>query len=220
MNIAIDGPAGAGKSTIAKRLAAALGFVYLDTGAMYRAVALHMLRLQIPAAEEKRVAEALATAEVRISYEDGAQKVWLSGEDVSAAIREHAVSGAASAYSALPCVRAALLQLQRDMAANGDVILDGRDIGTFVLPHAEVKFYLTASVEERARRRFAELRAKGAQTSLEVVKKDIADRDYQDMHRAVSPLKKADDAIEVDTTGLSIEQVAEKMLAVVKDKRA
>ena len=218
MNIAIDGPAGAGKSTIAKRLSGELGFLYLDTGAMYRAVALAMLGKNVPADNESEVAKVLETADIDIRYENGKQKVFLGGEDVSERIREHSVSKAASDFSALPCVRLKMVELQREIAGKTDTILDGRDIGTYVLPKAEIKFFLTASVEERARRRYAELKEKGADCTLDGIRKDIETRDYNDSHRAFAPLKKADDAVEIDTTGMSRDEVANFMGGIVNGK--
>ncbi len=219
MNIAIDGPAGAGKSTIAKRLAADLGFLYLDTGAMYRAVALAMLRKQIALDDEKSVSAALEQTEIDIRYEKGAQKVYLDGKDVSAEIREHAVSKAASDVSALPCVRLRLVELQRKIAAKTDSILDGRDIGTYVLPNADVKFFLTASVNERARRRYEELKSKGTACVLADIRNDIEVRDYNDSHRAFAPLKQADDAVALDTTAMSVDEVTAHMLNIINGKR-
>lgn len=218
MNIAIDGPAGAGKSTIAKRLSGELGFLYLDTGAMYRAVALAMLGKNVPADNESEVAKLLEIADIDIRYENGKQKVFLGGEDVSERIREHSVSKAASDFSALPCVRLKMVELQREIAGKTDTILDGRDIGTYVLPKAEIKFFLTASVEERARRRYAELKEKGVDCTLDGIRKDIETRDYNDSHRAFAPLKKADDAVEIDTTGMSIDEVTKFMLGIVNGK--
>ena len=219
MNIAIDGPAGAGKSTIAKRLAGALGFLYLDTGAMYRAVALKMLNCGIDVIDEKRVKAELDRTVIDVRYENGGQKVYLDGVDVSENIREHRVSKAASDVSALPCVRVKMVELQREIACKRDTILDGRDIGTFVLPNAEVKFFLTATSDERAKRRYAELVLKGANCTLEGIKKDIEQRDYNDSHREFAPLKKASDAIEVDTTDMSIEEVTGYMLDIVNGKK-
>lgn len=219
MNIAIDGPAGAGKSTIAKRLAARLGFLYLDTGAMYRAVALNMLQQNIALTDEVAVQRALHKLKIDIAYNEDMQKIYLNGEDVSQKIREHLVSKAASDVSALPCVRLKLVELQRKMAAKTDSILDGRDIGTFVLPDAQVKFFLVASIEERARRRYEELKQRGTDCCLEGVRKDIEMRDYNDMHRDFAPLKKAEDAVVVDTTYMSIEAVTEHLLSIINGKK-
>ncbi len=218
MNIAIDGPAGAGKSTIAKLLAARLGFLYLDTGAMYRAVALKMTNCGIDLSDAQAVEKVLNTTTVDIKYENGEQKVLLDGNDVSGKIRENSVSKAASAVSALPCVRIKMVELQRAIAKNSNVILDGRDIGTFVLPNAEFKFFLTASVDERAKRRFTELAAKGANCSFDEIRRDIQARDYNDAHRKFAPLKKSDDAEEVDTTSMSIEEVVTHMQNIIGGK--
>ncbi len=215
MIIAIDGPSGAGKSTIAKLLAKKLNILYLDTGAMYRAVGLKALRNGVDINDETAVAEMLKTTEVDVKIVDGTQKVYLDGEDVSVAIREHRVSKAASDISAVSCVRYAMVDLQRKIAGKRDTILDGRDIGTFVLPNADYKIFLTASVEERSLRRFKELQAKGENCTLEKIAQDIATRDYNDSHRALAPLKKADDAVEIDSTSMTIEEVADKIISIV-----
>lgn len=215
MNVAIDGPAGAGKSTIAKILAKELGFLYLDTGAMYRAVALKMLRTGISVQDEKGIEAQLTHTEVDVCHKDGKQCVLLDGEDVSDSIRTPEISSAASTVSKYACVRGALLSLQRSIAARSDVILDGRDIGTVVLPKAEYKFFLTASVEERAARRYKELTEKGVACSFEDIKRDIETRDYNDSHRTIAPLRKADDAVEIDTTHLTIEEVVAKMQSII-----
>ena len=215
MNIAIDGPAGAGKSTIAKRLSGKLNYLYLDTGAMYRAVAFKMIKCGIDVSDKKGVEAELKKTIIDIKHENGVQKVFLDGEDVSTAIREHAVSKAASDVSALVCVRMKMVELQREIASKTDTILDGRDIGTFVLPNAEVKIYLTASVDERARRRHGELIEKGVECTFEQIKHDIEVRDYNDSHRAFAPLKKADDAVVVDSTDMTIEEVTQKILKIV-----
>jgi len=207
MNIAIDGPSGAGKSTIAKLLAKRLNILYLDTGAMYRAVGLKVHNLGIDASSEKEVAQILGDLKLEIKLEDGEQKIILDGVDVSKNIRQHHISKLASDVSALPPVRLKLVDMQRQIAKDGDVVLDGRDIGTFVLPNAEYKFYLTASVEVRAKRRYEELLNKGEKVDLTVIQNDIAQRDYNDANRDLAPLKKADDAIEIDSSNLSIEQV-------------
>lgn len=215
MNIAIDGPAGAGKSTIAKLLAAKLGILYLDTGSMYRAVGLKALNTGVDIADAAAVEKMLVDTKIDVKQEGGVQHVYLDGKDVSVDIRENRVSKAASDISAVPCVRYKMVELQREIAAKCDTVLDGRDIGTFVLPNAEHKIFLTASAEERAKRRFAELKAKGSDLTFEQIKDDILKRDYNDSHRALAPLKKADDATEVDTTSMTIEEVTEKLCAII-----
>ena len=217
-NVAIDGPAGAGKSTIAKRLAKELGFIYVDTGAMYRAIGLYMMRNGIDGGDEEKVSAEVEKVNVSLAYEDGAQKVLLNGEDVSGLIRTEQVSAMASQTSAYFAVRAHLLDLQREMAANNDVLMDGRDIGTTILPNANVKIYLTASVEERARRRYEEYLLKGEDADLEKIKEDIRTRDHNDMTRAVSPLKKAEDAIEVDTSHMTIDEVVEHIKKLCRER--
>lgn len=219
MIIAIDGPAGAGKSTIAKLLAAKLYILYLDTGAMYRAVGLKALNSGVSVTDEAAVEKMLKNTKVDVSVENGVQRVFLDGTDVSAEIREHRVSKAASDISAVPCVRYKMVELQREIAKKRDTVLDGRDIGTFVLPNAEHKFFLTASVDERAKRRYNELIKKGESCELSKIKADITERDYNDTHRALAPLKKADDAVEVDTTNLSIDEVVNVLLAAIGEKR-
>ncbi len=215
MIIAIDGPAGAGKSTIAKLIAKNKNILYLDTGAMYRAVGLKAILSGVDISNEKAVEDMLSTTNVDVTMENGAQKVYLDGNDVTERIREHHVSKAASDVSAVPCVRYKMVELQRKIAANADTVLDGRDIGTFVLPNAEYKIFLTASVEERARRRFNELKSKGVACNYDDIKADIEKRDYNDMHRALAPLKKADDAIEIDTTGIGINDVVRIILEII-----
>ena len=217
-NIAIDGPAGAGKSTIARRAAGQLGFVYVDTGAMYRAMALYFLRKGINPADEEAVSRTCSEAEVSIRYQDGAQQVLLNGEDVSGRIRTEEVGKTASVVSAYMPVREKLTELQKELAARENVIMDGRDIGTCVLPQAPAKIYLTASVEVRALRRFRELTEKGETCDLEEIKKDIADRDWKDMHREHAPLRQAEDAVVVDSSNMTIDQVVEAILAVAKEK--
>ena len=217
-NIAIDGPAGAGKSTIARRAAGQLGFVYVDTGAMYRAMALYFLRKGINPADEEAVSRTCSEAEVSIRYQDGAQQVLLNGEDVSGQIRTEEVGKTASVVSAYMPVREKLTELQKELAARENVIMDGRDIGTCVLPQAPAKIYLTASVEVRALRRFRELTEKGEACDLEDIKKDIADRDWKDMHREHAPLKQAEDAVVVDSSQMTIDQVVEAILAVAKER--
>lgn len=209
MNIAIDGPAGAGKSTIAKLAAKRLGYVYVDTGAMYRAIALFFIKNGIDVNNENEVMAACSEITVEIKYEDGVQNVYLNGENVSAEIRQEQVGNMASKAAAKKPVRDKLLSLQRDIAASSDVIMDGRDIGTFVLPGAELKIYLTASVETRAGRRYYELVAKGEQPDISRIEEDIRQRDYQDMHRDIAPLAQAEDAVYLDTSNMSIDEVVQ-----------
>lgn len=215
--IAIDGPSGAGKSTIARMLAERLGINYLDTGAMYRACALHMLDKSIRLEDEKRVAEELPNIDMSIVFENGAQKMFISGKDVSERIREHHMSKAASDISKLPCVREKMVSLQKELAQKQSCVLDGRDICLHVLPNARYKFFLTASANERARRRAAELAQKGKQVDFETVLADINDRDYNDMHRAASPLVQAPDAVLVDSTNMTLEQVLDYMLSFIEE---
>lgn len=212
MNIAIDGPAGAGKSTIARRVAEKLGYVYVDTGAMYRAMALHFIRQGIDAADERAVAAACEGLSVSITHVDGEQQVLLGGENVTAHLRTEEVGNMASATSVYGCVRQKLLSLQRELAAETDVIMDGRDIGTCVLPDAQVKIYLTASVETRARRRYDELRQKGMPCDMEAIKQDIVERDQRDTSREIAPLRRAEDAVLVDSSQMSIEEVTERII--------
>ncbi len=206
-NVAIDGPAGAGKSTIAKLVAKEKGYIYVDTGAMYRALAIHFLKKGIDADDREAVAEASRDAEVTIGYEDGVQQVYLNGENVTHMLRTEDVGNMASKSSAIPAVRERLLELQRSLAAEKDVIMDGRDIGTNILPNADVKIYLTASVETRAKRRYDELKAKGEDCDLEAIAHDIAERDERDMTREIAPLKQAEDAILVDSSDMTIPEV-------------
>ncbi|MBP3622183.1 MAG: (d)CMP kinase [Lachnospiraceae bacterium] len=209
MNIAIDGPAGAGKSTIAKLVAEKLGFIYVDTGAMYRSIALYFINNNIDSEDDKAVVDACDKINIQIKYEDGVQQVYLNGENVSVAIRKEEVGNMASKVAAKKPVRDLLLQLQRDIATENDVIMDGRDIGTNVLPNAEVKIYLTASVSERARRRYEQLVEKGENPDITKIEADIEQRDYQDMNRDIAPLKQADDAIYLDTSDMTIQEVVE-----------
>ncbi len=213
MNIAIDGPAGSGKSTVAKIAAKELGFIYVDTGAMYRAMAYYCLQHGIDPKAQDAVEENCDKMDVSICYVSGEQQVLLNGEDVSKFIRTEEVSHATSVISAYPKVRETLLGLQRELAATRDVIMDGRDIGTNVLPHAECKIFLTASVETRANRRYLEYKDKGETCDLEEIKKEIAERDARDMNREIAPLKQAEDATLLDTSNLDIQQV----VAVVKE---
>lgn len=218
-NIAIDGPAGAGKSTIAKLVAKELSYIYVDTGAMYRAMALYLLRAGIADDDEAKITEACGEITVALSNEDGEQQVFLNGENVNGFIRTEEVGKMTSAVSVYAPVREKLTQLQREMACTTDVVMDGRDIGTCVLPDAQVKIYLTASVETRGRRRFLELQEKGMECSLEEICKDIEKRDYRDMNREISPLKQAKDAILVDSSEMSIEEVVAKILEIVWDAK-
>lgn len=218
INIAIDGPAGAGKSTIAKKLAKELSYIYVDTGAMYRAMALYFLQNNIAAEDEAAISAKCSDVEVSISYENGEQQVLLNGENVNGLIRNEKVGNMASATSVYGKVRSKLVELQQKLAADKDVIMDGRDIGTCVLPNAQVKIYLTASVETRAKRRFDELTEKGMKCDLQEIEKDIADRDYRDMHRDISPLKQAEDAVLVDTSYLNIEEVVAAIRKIYEEK--
>ncbi len=219
MNIAIDGPAGAGKSTIAKRLAREMGYIYVDTGAMYRAMALYFLEHGIPASDEETISSASDSVDISIRYQDGEQQVILNGENVNGKIRREEVGNMASATSIYPAVRKKLVALQQKLAATADVIMDGRDIGTCVLPNAEVKIYLTASSLTRAKRRYEELQAKGESCDLEAIQKDIEDRDYRDMHRETSPLKQAEDAVLVDSSYMTIDEVVETIQKICQEKQ-
>ena len=210
-NVAIDGPAGAGKSTIAKLVAKKKGYIYVDTGAMYRGLAIHFLNKGIDPEDRKAVAEACRDAEVTIGYEDGVQQIYLNGENVTSMLRAEETGNMASKTSAIPEVREKLLELQRSLAREKDVIMDGRDIGTNILPNADVKIYLTASVETRARRRYDELQEKGEDCSLEEISRDIRERDERDMTREIAPLKKADDAVLVDSSDMTIQQVVDEI---------
>ena len=215
-NIAIDGPAGAGKSTIAKMAAKKLGFIYVDTGAMYRAMALYFLRREIDAKDEKKIAEACEHINVTIAYQEGEQQVLLNGENVNAFIRTEEVSMMTSNTSKYPAVREKLLYLQRELAAANNVIMDGRDIGTCVLPDAELKIYLTASASERAKRRYLEQKERGVESDLAQIERDIIARDEQDMNREIAPLKQAEDAIYLDTSDMTIEEVVTKIVSLVQ----
>ena len=215
-NIAIDGPAGAGKSTIAKLIAKELGYVYVDTGAMYRALAIHYLKQGLSPKETAKIKEACKSAEVTLQYEDGVQQVYLNGENVTSMLREEAVGNMASVSSAIGEVRAQLLELQREMARKSDVVMDGRDIGTNILPNADVKVYLTASVKERARRRYLELQEKGIACNLDEIAHDIEERDTRDMNREIAPLKQAEDAALVDSSDMSIEEVVQTIINLCK----
>ena len=219
ISIAIDGPAGAGKSTLARQLAGELGYLYVDTGAIYRTVAVKTCRAGVDAADAEQVVPLLSDMDIRMEYDaQGVQRMYLDGEDVSEAIREHHVSALASKVSAIPAVRAFLLDFQRKQARESNVVMDGRDIGTVVLPDADVKIFLTASPEERARRRFLELQQKGVKDSYEKVLADMKQRDLQDSTRAIAPLKQAHDAILLDTSGLSLEQSVAAIKSIVERK--
>jgi cytidylate kinase len=217
-SIALDGPGGAGKSTVAKRVAARKGIIYVDTGAMYRRIALFMLRNDVDVSDIKAVEPLLSQVDIRIKFEDGTQKIFLNGEDVSTRIRENRVSLAASTVSRHKEVRSFLLETQRNLARHNSVIMDGRDIGTVVLPDAQVKIYLTADVEERARRRFKELTEKGQDVNYDDILAEIKQRDYQDMNREVAPLRQAEDAVLLDTTDLGFEESVEKVMEIIREK--
>lgn len=216
--IAIDGPAGAGKSTIAKTLAKELGFVYVDTGALYRTIGLHAMEEGTDPKDGAGVIATLASADISLAYEGGTQHVYLNGRDVSEAIRTPEASMAASAVSAVPEVRAFLFDLQRDMAKKQNIIMDGRDIGTVVLPNADLKIFLTATPEERAKRRYKELTEKGMQVEYDSILKEIIQRDHNDSTRAVAPLKQAEDAVLVDTSALDLEESVAALNAIVKER--
>lgn len=217
INIAIDGPAGAGKSTIAKMVSAKLGYIYVDTGALYRTAALYITENNIP---DENIEKALESADISLKFIDGAQRVFLGGRDVSKLIRTPEISMAASRTSAVPAVRAYLFETQKKIARENNVIMDGRDIGTVVLPDAEVKIFLTASAEERANRRYKELAEKPDCPPYEDILKDIIQRDYQDMHRETAPLRQADDAVLVDTTNLDLEQSVEEIVRIITKRIA
>ncbi|QAT49656.1 (d)CMP kinase [Caproiciproducens sp. NJN-50] len=214
--IAVDGPAGAGKSTIARQAAKALGFIYVDTGALYRAIGLHMIKNGVNSFDREAVCAELSGVTVALAFQEGGQKVLLCGKDVTSEIRAEEVSKAASAVSAIPEVRNFLFSMQRELAEKENVVMDGRDIGTVVLPHAQVKIFLTASQEERARRRFTELLQKGRKAEYGDVLKDIEQRDYRDSHREVAPLIQAEDSVLVDTTKMTLEQSVERVVCIIR----
>jgi len=218
-SIAIDGPAGAGKSTIAKKVAAKKGCCYVDTGAIYRAMAYFLLENGVKGEETDRIAKKCQEANIRVAYEAGEQQVFLNGENVSEEIRKEEVGNMASAGAKNRKVREKLVELQRELASKADVVMDGRDIGTCVLPNANVKIYLTASVHTRAVRRYQEYLAKGEKITLEEVEKDIENRDYQDMNRAISPLKQAEDAVFLDSSDMGIEEVLETMISIYEKSK-
>ena len=217
INIAIDGPAGAGKSTIAKKVAKELSFIYVDTGAMYRAMALYLLEKGISG--DEKISEACHDADISIRYENGEQQVILNGKNVTAFLRKEEVGNMASVSSANPEVRAHLLKLQRNLAVENNVVMDGRDIGTQVLPDATVKIYLTASAKERAKRRYLELKEKGMPGELDQIEADIIERDNRDMNREISPLRQAEDAVLVDASFMGIEEVTAAVIAEFEKKK-
>ena len=217
-NIAVDGPAGAGKSTIAKQVAKKKGIIYVDTGAMYRAMALFMIREKVDPTNQEAIIAKCDEADVTLGQEDGQQVVFLNGENVNGLIRTEEVGNMASTISVIGKVRENLVAKQQKLAETTDLIMDGRDIGTCVLPNANLKIYLTASSEVRAKRRYDELVAKGQECDLAQIKADIEERDYRDMHREISPLKQADDAILVDTSNMTIDEVVDKILTLAEAK--
>lgn len=219
-NIAIDGPAGAGKSTIARRVAKELSFIYVDTGAMYRAMALYLLRKEVNKDDTEQIGNICQDAEISIEYQNGEQIVLLNDENVNSYLRTEEVGNMASVSSAVPRVREKLLSLQRKLARDMSVVMDGRDIGTTILPDADVKIYLTASSLTRAKRRYLELQEKGTVCNLDEIQKDIEERDQRDMNREISPLRQAEDAVLVDSSDLTIQQVVERILQIFRSKTA
>lgn len=219
-NIAIDGPAGAGKSTIARRVAKELSFIYVDTGAMYRAMALYLLRREVNRDDTEQIGNICQDAEISIEYQNGEQIVLLNGENVNSYLRTEEVGNMASVSSAVPRVREKLLSLQRKLARDMSVVMDGRDIGTTILPDANVKIYLTASSLTRAKRRYLELQEKGTVCNLDEIQKDIEERDQRDMNREISPLRQAEDAVLVDSSDLTIQQVVDRILQIFRSKTA
>lgn len=219
-NIAIDGPAGAGKSTIARRVAKELSFIYVDTGAMYRAMALYLLRKEVNKDDTEQIGNICQDAEISIEYQNGEQIVLLNDENVNSYLRTEEVGNMASVSSAVPRVREKLLSLQRKLARDMSVVMDGRDIGTTILPDADVKIYLTASSLTRARRRYLELQEKGTVCNLDEIQKDIEERDQRDMNREISPLRQAEDAVLVDSSDLTIQQVVDRILQIFRSKTA
>ena len=217
-NIAIDGPAGAGKSTIARRVAKELSFIYVDTGAMYRAMALYLLRREVNKDDTAQIGNICQDAEISIEYQNGEQIVLLNDENVNSYLRTEEVGNMASVSSAVPRVREKLLSLQRKLARDMSVVMDGRDIGTTILPDADVKIYLTASSLTRAKRRYLELQEKGTVCNLDEIQKDIEERDQRDMNREISPLRQAEDAVLVDSSDLTIQQVVDRILQIFRSK--
>ena len=218
-HIAIDGPAGAGKSSIAKEAARRLGFVYVDTGALYRTVALNALNQGVDLENSDAVIASLDGTDIRLAFEDGTQKVLLNGQDVSDSIRTEQVSAGASKVSAIPAVREFLFGLQKNIAASCDCLMDGRDIGTVVLPDADLKIFLTASPEERARRRYEQNRERGMEADYDAILAEVNQRDYQDTHREIAPLRQAGDAVLLDSTHMSFQEVVDRLLQLVDEKR-
>lgn len=218
INIAIDGPAGAGKSTVAKGVAKKLGYIYVDTGALYRAIGVHALRNRVDTKDAEGVGALLGEIKVELKFVDGVQKVFLCGEDVSEAIRTPDASMAASNVSAIPAVRVFLLDLQRDIASKNNCLMDGRDIGTVVLPDAQIKIFMTADVEERAMRRYKELQEKGINDTFEQVLSEMKERDFQDSNRPIAPLKPAEDSIIFDSTGHTLQQSIDEISALIGEK--
>ena len=219
-NVAIDGPAGAGKSTIAKLVAKEAGFIYVDTGAMYRALAYYFLEKELDANDKEKIIEASYDADISINYQEDSQQVFLNGANITDKLRDEKVGKMTSLIAAVPEVRQHLLKLQRSLARDYDVVMDGRDIGTEILPNADVKIFLTASVTVRAKRRYLELTEKGVSCNLEEIKKDIVQRDYRDTNRDVSPLRQADDAILLDSSDLSIGEVVKKIIGYITARDA
>ncbi len=217
-SIAIDGPAGAGKSTIAKKIAKELGFIYVDTGAMFRAMAVYFIDQNVDRDNEKAIADSVKNVSIRIEYQNDAQQVILNNDNITTRLRTEEVGNTASKIAVYPAVRTKLLELQREIASTTDVVMDGRDIGTCVLPNATLKIFLTASVDTRADRRFLELKEKGENPDLELIKKDIADRDYRDMNREVAPLKQAEDAVLVDSSYMNIDEVTKAIIEEYKKR--
>lgn len=215
-SIAIDGPAGAGKSTIAKMIAKRKNYIYVDTGAMYRAMALYLIRNHVDPQDTEAIKKACVQADISIEYQDGEQVVLLDGENVNRYLRTEEVGNMASCSSPVPAVREKLVELQQKLAAKADVVMDGRDIGTVVLPKADVKIYLTASSHTRARRRYLELLEKGEDADMEKIEQDIIERDDRDMHREHSPLRQAEDAVLVDSSDMSVDEVAERILSLCR----
>ena len=217
--IAIDGPAGAGKSTIAKQVARRENLIYIDTGAMYRAMSLLMLQNGIPLNDAEKIGQECSRAQIDISYKNGEQAVFLNGENVDAFLREERVGNAASAVSAVPRVRERLVQLQRELAESADVVMDGRDIGTVVLPDADLKIFLTASSRVRAERRYRELQEKGIEADLKTIQRDIEERDHRDMTRETSPLRQAEDAMVIDSSMMTVDEVIQNILDLIQSRR-